>query len=184
MPRNDSYTNTKEEMGKAFLKQHWKEIFPEAKSIKWVTSKKLQVKGVDFIVTRKDGTCFAVDLKGCYGPDYDMNIDDFNGVPSRADWGKKGAPVELFQHNRGSKLFEFTNVKRKLTDEMLYIISDYSGTGFIRMSYEEIKRISHEHVTSICFNRNEFCGKYKAHLSQNGTGWFVKAPVTLKYLDF
>lgn len=179
----DNYTNKKEENGKAFLMKHWKLIYPEAKSIKWVTAKSLQVKGVDFIVTRKDETCFTVDLKACKGIDYGMKIQDYNEIPPRYFETFKGIPIELFAYNRGYKEWQFTNTKRKKTDEMLYLIDDCDGIGYVRLSYHEIKTASHEHVTSTCYKRNTFVGKYSIHMSSEGSAYYIKYPVKLIYIN-
>lgn len=179
---SDNYTNKKEDLGKKWLKAHWKDVYPEAKSIKWVTSKKLQIKGVDFIVTRKDGTTFTVDLKACQGCNYNMTIDDYACVPPRYYETSKGLPIELFYYNRGLKEWQFTNTKRKLTDEMLYIINDYSGIGYKRLSYQDVKNISHNAITSFSYKLNKFTGLYKAHQSNEKSAWYIKFPATLIYL--
>ena len=183
--QSTNYTNRKEALGKAYLLKHYKEIYPEAKSIRWVTAKSLQVKGVDFIVTRIDGTTFTVDLKACQGNNYDMTKDDYKpGITlPRYFETYKGVPIELFAYNRGTKEWQFTNTKRKYTDEMLYFINDCDGIGSVRMSYQEVKNISHEHVTSVCYTRNTFIGRYMEHQSREGSGWYIKYPVKLTYLE-
>ena len=178
-----NYTNRKEEEGRKVLMHHWKEIYPEAKSVRWNNSKEYQIKGVDFIVTRKDGSFFRVDLKALGfkpGLNYDMTLDDYNGTPCRYYERQKGLTIELFYFNRGLKEWSFTNTKRKLTDEVLYIVSDVDGIGYYRMSYQDVKNISHQHVTSVCYTKNTFVGPYKAHSSREGSGWYIKFPVFLK----
>lgn len=177
---NGIKTAMTEMLGEAIIKHFhlWDVLFPENTGYKKVTAKKLQKAGVDYEVYDADGEPIYIDIKVCVGPDYSMKEEDFNGTPARMILSS-AVPIEIYQNN------VFTNTKGKLTDYLLYIIAEDKGISYCLLNYEDVQKISVEHKKTyeikdsvngkVAVQINK--GAFKWHISNNGSGTYIKFPV-------
>ena len=123
---------------------------------KWITNIDVQKSGIDMIVDDS----INIDLKSLIGPAYTITDDD------NPFWDGKYTPcivVELYQNG------VFTNTNNKKTDYVLYYVGDKIEDKFVLVDYAEIKRIS---------NTELFTKKHIWHESNNGTGIYIKIPIS------
>lgn len=180
---NGMITAATEMCGEKYIKEShlFDLLFPDNIGWKKVTSKKLQKSGADYEIYFEYNDSFSslyIDIKVCIGPNYNMSSDDYNQPTRLCQPVKKGVPVEIYQND----IFTFS--KGKLTDYVLYIIMDEDGIFYKLFSYDEIRKICLEHKkefdlrggTATIVNK----GKYKWHKSNNGSGIYIKIPITNK----
>lgn len=171
---NGTLTAIKEIIGEKIIRSHrlWSLLFPGNTKVKKITSKELQKKGVDYIVTLtdEDGKVrnIHIDLKCCIGNDYSMTADDYNGVPERFFERMKGLTLELYQNG------VWSNRKDKLTDYFLYIVADGDGVFYSLIDYGTARRICQENKADT--------GRYHNHTSRNGSGIYIKYPVLMNII--
>lgn len=171
---NGTLTAIKEIIGERIIKNHrlWSLLFPGYTRAKKITSKELQKKGVDYIVTLtdEDGKVrnVHIDLKCCIGNSYSMTADDYNGAPERFFERMKGLTLELYQNG------VWTNRKDKLTDYFLYIVADCDGVFYSLIDYGTARRICQENKADT--------GRYHNHTSMNGSGIYIKYPALMNFL--
>lgn len=149
-------------------------FFPDNIGYKKITTKKMQLAGVDYEIYLPNGETVYIDLKTGIGPDYSMKPADF--VEERRIIGRMPAvAVELYQYDI------FTNTKGKLTDYFLYYIQDNFGAAFYLFDYDTIRNVSVEHKKKVVIENGKgkevISGKYTPYTSFNGTGIYIKVPV-------
>ena len=191
---NGIVTAATEMLGEAIIRKFklWNELFPNYQSVKKATSKKNQIEGIDFFITKEDGTVVNIDIKVCCGSDFSFNKDYCYRNPECYRTVKvvkgtinKQAPIELKQN--GVRTF----TSRKKTDYILFIFADTYGISYANLSYEKILTIvdgcisKYNYVNEHGFVRkvfNEERGPYKHYTSNNGSGEYVCYPVVAKIL--
>lgn len=155
---NDPYERTKikEKIGEKFIKKHniWEALFPDYLAVKKVTTKKLQLDGVDFIITDATGNAVFVDIKVVIGPDYST------------------VPIEIRQND----CITFTS--RKKTDYLLYIVIDDSHNSAILFDYDSISKLALR-VAKAQAEEHKHIGQletvpFEVFKSFNGTGEYIK----------
>lgn len=158
-------TEEKEKSGLSLVTSNLDKIFPGNTGYRLISDKKMQLAGVDFEVYFGDTTWY-IDLKSCIGPDYSMTSSDYIDKPARLVHSK-AIPLEVSQYG------EITCTKGKLTDFFLYVVQDRDGAGYKLLAYADAIRIVRKHLASPV---------YTEHTSFNGTGVYIKIPVSLSPL--
>lgn len=173
---NAVITAAKELVGEAIIKRYdlWDMLFPNNVGYKAIRGKKLQKAGVDFEIFLEDGTSVYVDLKSNLGPDYHMTQKDIklNATPDQLN--DMGLVIELYQNGI------WTNSSSKLTDYQLHVTYQDDGIYFALVPYEYIMKEALKHKKTYK-DYGEFCkvywpGDYVAHISNNGSGVYIKIP--------
>ena len=183
-----------EMLGEAIIRKFklWNELFPNYQSVKKATSKKNQKEGIDFFITKEDGTVVNIDIKVCCGTDFSFskdycyrNPECYRTVKLIKGTINKQAPIELNQ--KGVRTF----TSRKKTDYILFIFADTYGISYANLSYEKVLTIvdgcisKYKYVNEHGFVRKVFDeerGPYKHYTSNNESGEYVCHPVVAKIL--
>lgn len=161
-------------------------LFPGNNGFKWATEKKLQKAGVDIIVFTNYGEIY-IDLKTGIGPDYGMHEEDYRNKEDYKPIGyDRGIAIEIDQKTKFGSWF-FTNTESKMSDYMIYYIKDNYNEYFALIDYNEIKKVSVAHKKTYELFTDErgqewykeiWPGTYKVHISFNGTGHYIKYPLS------
>lgn len=191
---NGMITAATEMLGEAIIRKFklWNELFSNYQSVKKATSKKNQTEGIDFFITKEDGTVVNIDIKVCCGHDFSFNKEYcyrnpecYRTVKAVKGTINKQAPIELKQN--GARTF----TSRKKTDYILFIFADTYGISYANLSYEKILTIvdgcisKYKYVNEHGFVRKVFDeerGTYKHYTSNNGSGEYICYPVIAKIL--
>lgn len=147
---NGKRTALKELVGEKIIKKYqiWEHFFPDYESVKKVTTKKLQMEGVDFIINEDT----FIDLKSDIGPDYGNII-----------------PLEIRQNG------VFTMLSNKKTDWLLHIVVDDFKKRAVLIDYQWASKLAHR-IAVAQVNHSEI--PWPMFLSNNGTGQYIKLDYT------
>lgn len=166
-------TKEKEKIGEQLLrKEHLIDyFFPENIGHKKISTKKLQLAGVDYEVYLPNNEIVYIDLKVCIGSDYSMKAKDYV-APTRVSGRRTAIPLEIYQNGI------FTNTKGKLTDYFLYIVIDDYGKSIWLVPYEKVRDICLKHRKTATYEngilKTKWNGTQTVYTSFNGTGQYIK----------
>lgn len=152
-------TRTKEKVGEKFIKKYniWEELFPDYQSIKKVTTKKLQLDGVDYILTDANGDDIYIDIKCDIGYDYEDIV-----------------PLEIRQKGI------FTMLSFKKTDYILHIVIDDHQRKAVLIDYQLLSKIANK-ISKAQIAEKKHLGQlqtvpFEVFESFNKTGEYVRLP--------